>query len=183
MSGSKSKIKGSTWERELSKFLSDTYFASFVRASHSGAYVGGKNQHRKSFLSDNQIRSFKGDIIPPDDWIFFNSEAKFYADFAFHQLFEESKLLENWIEQLMTASDPNDLNLLFMKFNRKGRYIAVQTDLLWSLPEQYSIYTSKKYGRWMICAFESFFELNAQMVKLLSTKTQTENTNSTLHST
>ncbi len=178
---SKSKTKGSGFEREISKYLSDLYGENFMRAPGSGAFTGGSNSHRKEILHEGQIRTFKGDIIPGQSFGLFNAEAKFYADFAFHQLLEESKILENWIDQMMQASDPYDLNLLFMKFNRKGRYIAVQTELLWTLPKQYNIYTSKKHGRWMICAFEPFFELNAQMVKLLSTKTQTSN--STPHST
>ena len=45
----------------------------------------------------------------------FNAECKFYGDFGFHQLFEESKQLESWLEQLLTAGDPGDANILFMK--------------------------------------------------------------------
>jgi hypothetical protein len=39
------------------------------------------NAHRKQYLSEGQIKSFKGDIIPPDTWNKFNAEAKSYADF------------------------------------------------------------------------------------------------------
>jgi len=69
---SKSKIKGSAFEREMAKFLSEKYDESFVRVPNSGAYIGGKNQKRTDVLSEGQIRAFKGDIIPPDDWIYFN---------------------------------------------------------------------------------------------------------------
>ncbi len=31
----------------------------------------------------------------------------------------------------MDVADPNDINILFMKFNRKGRYLAVQSKLTW----------------------------------------------------
>lgn len=178
MSGSKSKIKGSSFEREISKYLSDLYNASFVRASHSGAYVGGANNHRKSFLSDNQIKSFKGDIIPPDDWKNFNAELKFYADFQFHQLFDESKQLETWIDQLMTASDPDDFNILLMKFNRKGRYVAVQakTAILHNQQQQtgswmdlnHVTYSTRVHGVWQIYSFEPFFQKYGYLVKLLS---------------
>ncbi len=182
MSGSKSKIKGSSFEREISKYLSDLYNASFVRASHSGAYVGGANNHRKSFLSDNQIKSFKGDIIPPDDWKNFNAELKFYADFQFHQLFDESKQLETWIDQLMTASDPDDFNILLMKFNRKGRYVAVQskTSILHNQQQQtgawmdlnHVTYSTRVHGAWNIYSFEPFFQKYGYLVKLLSSNQQ-----------
>jgi hypothetical protein len=182
VSGSKSKIKGSSFEREISKYLSDLYNASFVRASHSGAYVGGANNHRKSFLSDNQIKSFKGDIIPPDDWKNFNAELKFYADFQFHQLFDESKQLETWIDQLMTASDPDDFNILLMKFNRKGRYVAVQskTSILHNQQQQtgawmdlnHVTYSTRVHGAWNIYSFEPFFQKYGYLVKLLSSNQQ-----------
>lgn len=63
---SPSKIKGSGFEREVAKFLSDTYGESFIRNnSGSGAYIGGANHIRKNTLSEAQIRHAKGDIIPP----------------------------------------------------------------------------------------------------------------------
>ena len=36
---SKSKAKGSSYERELAKFLSEKYNGSFVRVPNSGAYI------------------------------------------------------------------------------------------------------------------------------------------------
>jgi hypothetical protein len=57
------KNKGSGFEREIAKYLSDTYGESFIRAP-VGAYVGGKNQSRTEILHEGQIRSFKGDIGP-----------------------------------------------------------------------------------------------------------------------
>ena len=58
------KNKGSGFEREIAKYLSDLYGESFIRAPGSGAYVGGKNQSRTQILHEGQIRSFKGDIVP-----------------------------------------------------------------------------------------------------------------------
>lgn len=167
---SPSKNKGSGFEREVAKFLSELYDASFVRAPGSGAYTGGSNSHRRQTLQENQVRSFKGDIMPPEEFAKFNAEAKFYADFAFHQLFSESATLENWIDQLMTASDTGDMNILFMKFNRKGRYIAVQSTIPWQQSCNCMRYSSKKWGDWIIYGFEKFFELNSEIVKTLSQK-------------
>ena len=60
---SKSKAKGSSYERDLAKFLSEKYNGSFVRVPNSGAYIGGSNFHRATNLSEGQVRGFKGDII------------------------------------------------------------------------------------------------------------------------
>jgi hypothetical protein len=180
MSGSKSKNKGNSFERELATFLSNLYGESFVRASHSGAYIGGKNTYRKQYLSENQVKSFKGDIIPPDDWSKFNAEAKSYADFSFHLLLTgEHKVLDSWLEQLTDVADPNDLNILFMKFNRIGRYVAVECKLTW-VADNFFFYGNKKYGDWYIIEFDTFFKNNKDLVKAYSgpidTKSNTSNT-------
>ena len=48
----KSKTKGKTWERDVVLFLSELYKQSFIRVPNSGAYVGGKNEYRKAYLSE-----------------------------------------------------------------------------------------------------------------------------------
>jgi hypothetical protein len=167
---SASKAKGSGFEREVAKFLSELYGESFIRAPGSGAYTGGSNSVRKTMLHENQIRSFKGDIVPGESFPNLNCEAKFYADFAFHQLFDECKQLEVWIDQLMTASDNDDVNILFMKFNRKGRYVAVQVSEPWDTHTNVMWYSSKKHGDWMIYSFDNFFKLNSTQLKKLSNR-------------
>jgi len=174
MSGSKSKNKGNAFEREVANFLSKTYNESFVRAAHSGAFIGGTNNHRKEYLSENQVKSFKGDIIPPDDWKHFNAEAKSYADFPFHLLLTgDCKVIDAWIDQLMDVADEGDINLLFMKFNRKGRYVAGQSKLTW-VSDNFIYYTSKKQGDWTIFEFDSFFNHNTDILKTYSTSTDTK---------
>lgn len=169
---SKSKSKGSSYEREIAKFLSDLYSEPFVRVPNSGAYTGGSNSHRKTFLDGGQAKSFKGDIIAPDLWVNFNSECKNYADFPFHQAITgECKQLDVWLDQLMVAGDPGDLNILFIKINRKGRYVCVQEKLSWD-GDNYLLYNSKKYGNWVIFQLENFFNLNSSKVKYLSNPEQ-----------
>ena len=65
MSGTKSKNKGKTYERELANFLTDLYKEKFTRVPYSGAFVGGSNIIRINDLTEAQTRSFKGDLIPP----------------------------------------------------------------------------------------------------------------------
>ena len=167
---SKGKAKGNGWEREVADFLSDLYNQPFVRVPNSGAFIGGKNNHRKSKLSEEQIRGFKGDIIPGPSFPKLNLEAKFYKDFAFHQLYSGSnKQLDGWIEQIRETCDETDFNILAMKFNRKGAYIAFEakwrpqinpgTSFMW--------YHNEKYGPWIITEFNSFWSINTESVKSL----------------
>lgn len=166
MAGSKSKNKGKGFEREVCNFLADLYDDSFTRVPDSGAFTGGKNAYRRNTLTEGQIRAHKGDIIPPDEWKYFNAECKNYAEFPFHQMFTRSPvpLLEAWLEQTLEAADEGDCNILFMKFNRKGRYCAFQ------LPNTFGTlrhldYTDKQGNNWRFTGFEDFFELNRDTFK------------------
>lgn len=162
------KQKGNSFEREIANYLSKLYGESFIRAAHSGAYVGGINIQRKDTLSCHQVKSFKGDIIPPDSWLNFNAEAKSYKDFPFHLVLEgECKVLDNWLGQLMSVAEPNDMNVLFMKFNRKGSFVVVQSKYTW-ISDNFLYYTSKTHGDWHIIEFEQFFRLNKDIFKAYS---------------
>ena len=172
---SKGKTKGNGWEREVATFLSDLYGESFVRVPNSGAFIGGKNVHRKTNLSEEQIRGFKGDIIPGPSFPDLNIEGKFYADFPFHQVVQGScKQLNLWIEQLMTSADEKDFNLLAMKFNRKGAYVAYESKNIPAINTGGNSLryhdTSTNRGPWIIQEFQSFWQLNKDVIKDLSKK-------------
>lgn len=172
MAGSKSKNKGKSWERDVANDLSRIYGESFIRVPHSGAYIGGKNQYRKEFLHEGQIRSMKGDITPPASWTKFNCECKSYADFPFHQLYSgEIKILESWLDQLYAVADSEDFNILIMKFNRKGKFIAVAQPWIDQEKHNYSTYRSKKYGIWYIIDYDLFWQNYKLNVKEASTAT------------
>lgn len=169
MAGSKSKNKGKSWERDVANDLTGLYGETFIRVPHSGAYIGGKNQFRKEFLHEGQIRSMKGDITPPLTWTKFNCECKSYADFPFHQLYSgEIKIFESWLDQLHDAADPGDFNILIMKFNRKGKFIAVAQPWADIALQNYSVYSSKKYGIWYIFDYDMFWANHKDKVKQLS---------------
>lgn len=164
---SPSKAKGNSFERQTADFLTDLYHEKFIRAPGSGAYVGGKNTHRKQVLHEGQIRNFKGDIVPGQSFPRLNAECKSYKDFPFHQLFRQHvALLESWIDQCMDVADPGDFNIVFMKFNRKGTYVAVEIR-----PELQFVrwinYGSVRHGHWAIMDHDCFWELNADIVKTL----------------
>ena len=165
---SPSKNKGSSFEREVAKFLSDVYQESFIRAPGSGAYVGGKNQSRTQFLHEGQIRSFKGDIVPGQSFPKFNAECKSYKDFPFHQLFTgDCKVLDTWLGQMMDVAEEGDLNVLFMKFNRKGKFVVLQSKYTW-ITDQFMYYTSATHGDWVIIDFDHFFKHNKDLLKAYS---------------
>lgn len=170
---SPSKAKGSSFEREIANYLSSEYNESFIRAPGSGAYVGGKNQARKQYLHEGQIRSFKGDIVPGESFNKFNAECKSYKDFPFHLVLTgDCKVLDAWLKQLMDVAEDDDLNILFMKFNRKGKFVAVQTKYTW-VTDQFLYYCSKDHGDWIIIDFEHFFRHNKDLLKVYSGSTNT----------
>jgi hypothetical protein len=165
---SKSKAKGSGFEREVCKFLTEHYGETFTRVPNSGAFIGGKNSGRKEFLHEGQIRSFKGDIIPGQSFPKLNVECKNYADFGFHLLLTENSQIEKWLEQLLDVEDVGDLNVLFMKFNRIGKYVVVQVNQPWDITCSHTLYRSSKWGDWMVYDFDTFFKLNSEIFKTLS---------------
>lgn len=159
------KQKGNSFEREVAIHLSKLYSESFIRAPGSGAYVGGKNQVRTQILHEGQIRSFKGDIVPGQSFSKMNAECKSYADFPFHQVLAgECKTLDGWIDQMMDVAESNDLNILFMKFNRKGKFVCVQSKLTW-VTDHFLYYSSKAHKDWLIIEWDNFFRLNKDLLK------------------
>jgi protein tyrosine phosphatase len=177
---SPSKAKGSSFEREVATFLSKLYNESFIRAPGSGAYVGGKNQTRKEFLHEGQIKALKGDIVPGESFVKFNCECKSYADFPFHLLYTgECKVLEGWLKQMMDVAEQDDVNVLFMKFNRKGKFVAVQSSLTWGA-DNFTYYSSKSHGDWIIIEFEHFFKLNRDLLKSYSSGISTDTMSRTI---
>lgn len=164
---SPSKAKGNSFERRVADFMTELYGEKFIRAPGSGAYVGGKNVHRKASLHEAQVRNFKSDIVPGESFPRMNAECKSYKDFPFHQLYSgNTKILDGWLDQLMDVADPGDFNILFMKFNRKGEFVATpRNNSQVSDDQNYTIYNSPKHGQWTIQDFDLFWKLNKETVK------------------
>ena len=163
---SKSKTKGSNFERAYSAFLSELFGSPFIRVPNSGAFVGGKNIVRKAKLDENQAKTFKGDIIAPDTWVNWNCECKSYADFPFHQLFSgEVKILDTWIEQCLVVADENDFSFIAFKINRKGTFIAVKKYHADMKFINNFTYNSEKNGEWIIMDSSEFWQMNADVVR------------------
>jgi hypothetical protein len=162
---SKSKTKGNAWELEVSKFLTEKYNATFLRVPSSGAFVGGKNSHRKATLEQGQLQSKKGDIQPPDSWKHFNCECKSYADFPFHQLWTgDVKILDSWIAQQHEVEDEGDLNLILIKISRKDKWVVYQEN------NGFVSDRALKYKGWFFTSWDDFWgkQANIDLVKSLS---------------
>lgn len=162
MSGSKSKNKGKSGERELAKIFEGIFKGSFIRVPNSGAYIGGKNAFRVEVLSDGQIRNVKGDIIPPDFMPKLVLECKFYADFPFHSLMTEKTIpiLEAWIEQTTEVLDKDDIWFLAFKINRRGWFIVMDDHRA----ENYTIKNHAKYGAYVITEMKEFLKNNKDII-------------------
>lgn len=161
---SKQKIKGSTWERDISKFLGEQLGGIFSRTPHSGAAIGGKNAFKKTILSTNAVRTYKGDIVPPDRFPYFNIEAKNYNDLAFHQLIlGECPQVDKWIAQTLAPADANDINLTIFKITRKGAWIVFDADL----KDRFELSNYILYKNHIICEFEPFVKQNVEEIRKL----------------
>jgi len=152
---SKSKQKGKGWERDVCLYLSALYNDSFIRVPGSGAFIGGTNQFRKDYLSEEQIKLSRGDIIPPVKYPFFLAECKNYAEFPFHQLISKERivLLDSWIEQVEhDVTSENDLWLLFIKITRKGAYV------LYPIRKLDDLQHGVRYRQYWLCDMNYFFK-------------------------
>lgn len=166
------KAKGSSWERDVARYLSNLYEESFIRAPGSGSYIGGSNSSRKEFLDEGKIRSFKGDIVPGENFSKLNIECKNYKDFPFNLLYSnECKVIDEWLDQLLAPADEKDINILALKFNRKGKYIVYESKQTSLTPgNNYTCYknSKKSHGPWIIVDFDQFWQLNKYIIKIIS---------------
>lgn len=165
------KNKGSSWEREVAKFLSAQFNESFIRSPGSGALIGGTNQFRKQVLDSSQVKNYKGDIVPGESFGRFNAECKNYGSFPFHQVIQGNcKQLDLWLSQLMSVADEDDVNILLMKVTRVGKFVAVEEKLEWDKTISHLKYTSNKFNNWLIYNFDTFWQHNSKIFHSYSTK-------------
>lgn len=157
---SKSKTKGKSAERELSKIFAEVFGGSWQRVFASGAFVGGANRFRAKLLSESQLLNSANDIVPPDEYHNCALESKSYADFEFHHLYREegNKTLNGWIDQVWESGIDMDtaFPMICMKFNRIGWFCCVWGNKLSNID-----YTKLNYTKFMYKDNEYYvFELN-----------------------
>lgn len=167
---SKAKAKGNSWEREIASFLSKKLGGNFQRVANSGAFIGASNSHRKSYLEKGQIRSAKGDIVPPDNLPKLNLEAKNYADIAFSQIINgECKQLDKWIEQTEEPADDGDISFTIFKITRKGSWIVFHESLKSHFKlGSHVVYIKNNARTYIVTDFKSFIDTNVEAIKKIA---------------
>lgn len=127
-----SKNKGNTFERKISKVLSDRFKEatgleqSFRRNIDSGSFFGGSNQQRKDTY-DTTKATF-GDIMCPPGFKF-NLECKHYKTApSFGVLLkQENKQWDTWISQAKQDSVNADQHMmLIIKYNGVDEFVFLE---------------------------------------------------------
>jgi len=119
---SKSKIKGSTFERDVAKKLND-FFATdeFSRAFGSGAFVGKSNWGKRKGMSSEVKNALAGDIMVPK-WFAFNIECKHYDKSPlYHNLLSSTgdNKMDEWLSKsIHDGINTNTLSLVIFKTTR-----------------------------------------------------------------
>lgn len=131
---SKSKIKGSTFERDIAKKLNE-YFDTdeFSRAFGSGAFVGKSNWTKRKGMSIEVKNALAGDIMVPG-WFKFNIECKHYDKSPlYHNLLSSSgdNKMDEWLSKsIHDGINTNTLSLVFFKTTRIFTGIALPQSML-----------------------------------------------------
>jgi len=142
---SKSKEKGKRYERQVADFLSRQFDEKFIRVPNSGAFVGGKNAFRRQELADSRTTTFRGDIIPPDNWNLV-IECKNYEKITgglTGLIAGDSKQLDKWLKELrgdageLESREQLDFHILFLKITRVGEWFIIPAPV--SLIEEFKI--------------------------------------------
>ena len=72
----------------------------------------------------------------------------------------------------MDVADDGDLNVLFMKFNSKGKFICLPSKYTW-MSDQFMYYTSANHADWVIIEHDHFFRFNKDIFKVYSGASET----------
>ncbi|EJF06578.1 hypothetical protein ThvES_00013450 [Thiovulum sp. ES] len=139
MSGSVSKRKGSSFEREVAKLLSELTGKHYQRTAHSGAFTGRSNSYRASKMDTRQAQVFLGDITPPENYnLVIECKNYAYENFAskFHGVMSGENLkLDTWLSELRADADINKSgellpHLLFFKITGVAKtYFAMPSSI------------------------------------------------------
>jgi Holliday junction resolvase len=158
------KNKGKSFERDISKLLSEIYGISFRRVPCSGSITGGSNAHVFDTLTPEQKLICDGDIIVPEFLSHISIECKSYKNISFNQFFDgKCKQLDTWIGQA-SATKKSHWILLF-KINNKGTYIVYDYEKFKGCNR--NVNHMRYANQYVIESAEPFLKNNAQFLKTL----------------
>ena len=122
---SKAKQKGNSFERDVAKDLTDVFNLPFNRTFGSGAFLGGKNFHRRAGVSKSVTKASLGDIACPEEWDFI-IECKSYADINFNGIIKGyCDKLSGWISEVRYDAENKSNHMVCFKISRAGVYIVL----------------------------------------------------------
>lgn len=157
--------KGRAGELELCKMLGDVFESSFIRTDRSGSYIGGKNNWRKQYMSEAQIRSKKADIVPPEHLTRLILECKWYKDFPYHAFAKNDQipLLNGWITDLEYDCDSKDIGIICIKINSRGWMVVFNKVLI----NKFKLQNHVIYNDYIVTGLNSFLTDNRKAIELL----------------
>lgn len=160
--GAKSRNKGKAGERTLAAVYQAVFGGSFTRVVGSGAFVGGKNVHRRATLSETQIKARSGDIHTPDFLPHLVLESKSYKEFPYHLLLTPGPvpLLDKWIEQAREGAGATDLWLLNWKVNRKAWNVVYPAERTEFTLANHCLYIAADGNRYIVADLTTFLIAN-----------------------
>ncbi len=130
---SKSKTKGSNFEREIADKLNKAFNTDqFARVPLSGALFGKSNRTRAGAFSEQTRTTFANDITSPE-WFPFSSECKNYKDKPnpFSLLTNNDATFDEWLgKTCFDASNNKQVPILFFKVTHRGTYVVLPKQLI-----------------------------------------------------
>lgn len=166
------KNKGKRFERDVAKFLTETFNKNFMRVPNSGAFTGGKNQHRVQAMSGAQVKIHRGDIIAPDEFNFIvecKNHRAFSTGFA-GILLGNNKVLDGWLSEVYTDAEQGKIpHALAFKITGSN------ANIFFALPKEqfgqildtkmsYAIYYHKASGKDYIIVPSSVFKARYEAI-------------------
>lgn len=129
------KRKGNRGEKECKDILNERFkgIAVFSRTPMSGAYVGGSNREKKSFLTEAQKEMMTSDIFCNNPNFLFSIEHKNYSNdkATIWEMFNEKSDLHSWMKQNDTdAKSISKEPMLIVKYDNHKRIVFVPFDYI-----------------------------------------------------
>ena len=150
---SKAKNKGNNFERLVAQDLTDIFNLPFSRTFGSGAFLGGKNFHRRAGVSKAVQNASLGDISCPAEhgWNFI-IECESYADINFNGIIQGyCDKLSGWIGEVRYDAEDKPNHMVCFKINRAGVYLAIpyvkdKAGYLMNVEVPYTLYPYYSYN-------------------------------------
>lgn len=174
--GKASKNKGKAGERELADIMTKIFEEKFGRVFGSGAFMGGKNSHRRNNANSIQILASRGDLIPPESMPKLVVECKWHKSMSWHQFLQNKpiKILEQqntggWLQQCYNSVNEDEIWFLCMKFNNQGWFVLYEQQMA----QKYGLSSNNKmvwysevFQKWYeITGLVDFFQINKEKIK------------------